>query len=78
MEGPEISVLMGVYYRRPDPALLERSVRSILTQTVGDFEFLICDDGSTSEAKGLLDGYAARDGRVRLIRPGGGFPCRKS
>ena len=69
-----ISVLMGVYYRRPDTALLERSVRSILTQSFGDLELLICDDGSSVEAAALLDGAARCDPRIRLIRPGGVYP----
>ena len=67
---PVISVLMGVYYRKTDTALLERSVRSILEQTFGDFEFLICDDGSTAEAASLLEDLATEDSRIRLIRVG--------
>ena len=73
-----ISVLMGVYYRRPDTALLERSVRSILNQSFGDLELLICDDGSSAEAAALLDGAAQRAGperRVEAVRrevPAGG------
>ena len=68
--APVISVLMGVYYRKTDTALLERSVRSILKQTFGDFEFLICDDGSTAEAASLLEDLAAEDSRIRLVRVG--------
>jgi len=67
---PRISVLMGVYYRREDTALLRRSVESILSQSLNDFEFLICDDGSIDPAKLLLEDYARRDRRIRLIRPG--------
>lgn len=67
---PVISVLMGVYYRKADTALLERSVRSILEQTFVNFEFLICDDGSTTEAVSLLEDLAAEDSRIRLIREG--------
>lgn len=71
MQTPQISVLMGVYYRRGDTALLRRSVESILAQSFSDFELLICDDGSSEAARALLEEYAARDARVRLIRPGG-------
>lgn len=70
---PLISVLMGVYYRRPDTALLERSVRSILSQTEGRFELLICDDGSCQPAVEYLNRAAGQDGRIRLIRPGDRF-----
>lgn len=65
---PLISVLMGVYYRRNDLSMLQRAVDSILNQTYGNFELLICDDGSTTEAASCLEGYAETDSRVQLIR----------
>lgn len=65
-----ISVLMGVYYRRADTALLERSVGSILGQSVEDFELLICDDGSSDQVRALLERLAREDGRIRLVRRG--------
>lgn len=70
MGAPEISVLMGVYCRRADVNLLERSVSSILDQTRGDLEFLVCDDGSTKAAMDCLDGFAEADRRLRLVRIG--------
>ena len=76
--SPTISVLMGAYYRRGDTALLERSVRSILSQSVSDLELLICDDGSSPEAARLLERLAEADARLRLIRRGSLFslPCK--
>lgn len=68
---PPLSVLMGVRYRREDTALLYRSVQSVLSQTYSRWELLICDDGSTEEARRLLQAFAGRDPRIRLIRPGG-------
>ena len=67
-EKPLVSVIMGTRYRRENTGLLERSVRSILGQTYQNVEYLICDDGSTAEAKSLLEGLAAEDVRIRLIR----------
>lgn len=69
-DNPLITVLMGVYYRRADTALLCRSIRSILAQSYADFELLICDDGSTEEAKKVVDHFAEKDQRVCPIRPG--------
>jgi len=69
--NPTISVLMGVCYRRDDIALLKRSVSSILNQSFVDFEFLICEDGSTADAKQYLNAQAQMDSRIRLI-PGTG------
>lgn len=67
---PTISVLMGVYYQRKDIFLLERSVSSILNQTISSLELLICDDGSTEFAKEYLDEISSKDIRVKLIRRG--------
>lgn len=71
MEDNLISVIMGVYYCRPNTALLERSVRSLLDQTFQNLEILICDDGSSNDAMQFLDQIAQQDRRIRLIRPGG-------
>lgn len=71
--NPIISVLMGVYYRSAETTLLERSITSILTQSMSDFELLICDDGSSPEAAALLNHLAEMDSRIRLIRRGNSF-----
>ena len=73
VEVPLISVIMGVFYRSPDTAALERSVTSILKQTYENLEFLICDDGSSEEAVSLLDQKATEDHRTILVRPGTAF-----
>ena len=73
MGAPLISVLMGVYYRKTDTTLLERSVQSIQAQSLSDFEFLICDDGSSEQARALLEQLAKGDSRIRLIRNGNLF-----
>lgn len=67
---PEISVIMGVYYRENNLSKLKKSVESILSQTLPSFEFLICDDGSVSEACAYFDAISKDDDRIRLIRPG--------
>lgn len=70
---PLISVLMGVYYRRPDVGWLVRSVNSILQQSVANFEVLVCDDGSNETACAFLEETARQDKRVKLVRPGNAF-----
>lgn len=64
---PLISVAMGVYYRRTDTSLLERSINSILNQSWTNLEFLICENGSSEPAKILLMRIANRDRRIRLL-----------
>ena len=65
MTFPPLSVAMSVHNGMP---YLETSVRSILAQTFGDFEFVIGDDGSTDGSSELLSRLAAADGRIRLLR----------
>jgi glycosyltransferase involved in cell wall biosynthesis len=47
---------------------LDACVRSILTQTFADFEFVIFDDGSTDQSSAMLASWAAREARVRVVR----------
>jgi glycosyltransferase involved in cell wall biosynthesis len=68
---PSISVCMPVYNAE---RFVAEAVESILNQTLGDFEFLIVDDGSTDGSRRILEGYAARDPRIRLVsRPNTGL-----
>jgi len=46
---------------------LRQSVESILSQEGVDFEFILVNDGSTDESPGILEEYAKRDSRIRLI-----------
>jgi glycosyltransferase EpsE len=65
MRHPVASVVMGVY----NCALtLADSIRSILDQEFGDFEFIICDDGSTDATPDVLRAFAAKDPRIVLLR----------
>ena len=46
---------------------LDSAIESVLSQTFGDFEFLILDDGSTDGSRAIIESHAARDGRIRPI-----------
>jgi glycosyltransferase involved in cell wall biosynthesis len=46
---------------------LHQSIRSILGQTLEDFELIVLENGSSDESRSILRGYAAADGRVRLF-----------
>lgn len=62
-----VSVIMGMCYVRSDLNMLERAIRSVLQQTYPNFEFLICEYGSTPEAKACLHRFEASDSRVVLL-----------
>lgn len=61
---PLVSVVMPVLNAAP---FLKDSVESILTQTLGDLEFVIVDDGSTDGSQDIIADYARRDGRLRTL-----------
>ena len=46
---------------------LHRSLRSVLRQTLPDFELIVVDDCSTDESAEILAGYRALDDRVRVF-----------
>lgn len=69
--SPPISVLLAVYNGQ---RYLPQAVESVLAQTFGDFEFIAIDDGSTDHTRSILETYAAKDSRLRLIsRPNKGL-----
>lgn len=63
---PKVSIIMGVYNCK-DFELLDRSVDSILNQTFQDFEFIICNDGSTNSTLDYLNTIKNKDNRIRII-----------
>lgn len=67
-DKPLVSVIMGVRYQQDDIMMLQRSIKSILDQTCRNFEFLICDDGSTEVARHYLEKTEEQDIRIHLIR----------
>lgn len=46
---------------------LSEAIESVLAQSFGDFEFVILDDGSRDGTRAIIQGYAARDARIRPI-----------
>lgn len=63
--NPRISVVMAVH---DGEKYLAESIRSILSQSIYDFEFLIVDDASGDETPNILAAHAAGDDRIRIIR----------
>ena len=61
---PEISVIVPVYNVEK---YLPRCVGSILSQTFGDFELILVDDGSPDGCGAICDAYAQKDERVKVI-----------
>lgn len=62
---PQVSVLLPVHNAE---AYLPEAVESILGQSLTNLELVCIDDGSTDRSHEILQSYAARDGRIRIIR----------
>lgn len=63
---PLVSVLMPTFNVH---AYVERAIQSILEQTVGDFELIVQDDGSSDATLAVVERLAARDHRIVVAPP---------
>jgi glycosyltransferase involved in cell wall biosynthesis len=61
---PDLSVVMGVHN---GASHLAATLDSILSQDGVELEFIVVNDGSTDESAEILNCYASRDSRVRVI-----------
>ena len=60
--APDISVVMAV---KNGERFLEKSIRSILGQTLTNFELIVVDDGSDDRTAEILDRFG--DARMRIV-----------
>ena len=65
MKIPGVSVILPVYN---SVRYIEDAVRSILCQTMNDFELLLLDDGSVDGTEELVRQLAAQDERIHLVQ----------
>ena len=61
---PAITVLMAAYNAEH---IISASIQAILDQDFTDFEFIIINDGSTDGTLNLLNAFAAKDARIKII-----------
>lgn len=77
MRSPKLSIVMPVFNHPEETRVM---VDSILAGSLADWELLAVDDGSEASTLQLLEEYAGRDSRIRLIHrdrlPKGAPTCR--
>ncbi len=61
---PEVSIVVPIYKAE---AYLDQCVQSIFAQTFRDYELILVDDGSPDQCPAMIDAYAEKDPRVRVI-----------
>lgn len=59
-----VSIIVPIYNAENT---IGRCIESILGQTYQDFELFLVDDGSSDATPGILDSFAARDSRIRVV-----------
>ena len=70
------SIVIPVYNVAP---YLRESLDSVLAQTLTDWEAICVDDGSTDASGAILDAYAAKDARFKVIhQPNGGVSAARN
>lgn len=62
---PKVSVIVPVYNTGP---YLHGCIKSILSQSLQDFELILIDDASTDDSLAILKSYAGEDDRITLVR----------
>ena len=60
----KVSIIMPVYNVKD---YVDESIQSVLNQTFTDFELLIIDDGSTDGSSTIVDNWASKDSRIKVI-----------
>lgn len=64
MDNKLVSVGMPTYNRE---FCLRRAIESVLSQTYGNFEFIISDNASTDGTKALCEEYLKKDARIKYV-----------
>ena len=75
MHTPTISVVLPVYNAS---RYVKETLDSLSRQTFTDFEVLVVDDESSDDTPQIIEAYAAKDNRFKLLRKPNGGTAAKS
>jgi len=64
MNAPKVSVVMSVYN---GAKTLEKTIHSVLSQSMADFEFIIVNDGSSDQSSQILQNASNNDSRIVIL-----------
>lgn len=68
-EHYKLSIITPIYNLQE---YLDRCIQSILAQKYSDFELILVDDGSTDRSAEIIDSYAERDRRIKVVHKANG------
>lgn len=63
--GALVSIVMPVRNRA---TIISAAIDSVLAQSYSEWELVVVDDGSSDDTAAVVQGFASRDARVRLVR----------
>ena len=70
-QKPKVSIIVPIYNVEK---YLRECLESLVTQTLHEIEIICIDDGSTDGSSAILDAYAEKDDRIKVIRkPNSGY-----
>ena len=69
MKTPFFSIIIPLYNKE---GYVGDTLESVRTQQYDDYEVVVVDDGSTDGGAALVESYAAKDPRIRLITQANG------
>ena len=64
----QISIITPAYNAE---RFLDSTIESVRSQTIGDWEMIVVDDGSSDRTRSIVAGYADRDARIRAVTNAG-------
>lgn len=64
--SPKVSVITGAFNIKRSEADL--AIKSIIDQSFTDFEFIVCEDGSSNDTWSILQRWAKKDSRIVLLQ----------
>lgn len=67
--APSVSLVVPCFNERP--AVLERSLRSVMAQSMADFECILVDESTNAETEAACRALCASDPRFVYMRPAG-------
>lgn len=62
---PLVSIIMPLYNSEK---YVSEAIESVLAQTSGDWELIICDDCSSDNSVSIVEEYVKKDSRIRLLK----------
>ena len=72
----KISIIVAIYNIQD---YIDDCVNSIISQSYGNFELLLVNDGSTDGSLALLKEWASKDARIKVIdKPNGGLSSARN